>query len=122
MSNEISFIRINAVAKYNRHDAIDDAKQIITTSGGWVTDYRMFSNRSLCIQFEIEWEDAFRLYSAIQLTPMKLTEETQTLLEQLANQTNNSASSSKKDIRGTLQVTMIHDEPDMIIEVPPLEL
>ncbi|WP_435171318.1 hypothetical protein [Paenibacillus glycanilyticus] len=122
MSNEIAFIRINAVAKYNRHDAMDDAKQIITSSGGWVTDYRMFSNRSLCIQFEIEPDDAIHLYPSIQQTQLKITEETHTLLLQIANRINDTAASSNKDIRGTFQITFIHDEPDLIIEVPPLEL
>ena len=51
MTSKFSFIRINAVAKYNRFDAVDDAKEVISASGGWVTDYRMFSNRSICLCF-----------------------------------------------------------------------
>lgn len=122
MVTEIPFIRMNAVAKFNRHDAIDAAKNVITSSGGWVTDFRMFSNRSLCIQFEIEWVDAIHLYPLIQQTRLTMTEETQMLLEQVVQIINSSETCPKKDIRGTFQITFIHDEPDLIIEVPPFEL
>jgi hypothetical protein len=122
MIHDLSFIRINAVAKYNRHDAIDDAKEVITSSGGWITDYRMFSNRSICLQFEIEPKDAPRIYPAINRTRLKPVEETKAALEQIADWASHNHSRATKDIRGTFQITLIHDEPDLLIEVPPFEL
>lgn len=120
MNKISSFIRINAVAKYDRHDAMDDAKSIITSSGGWVTDYRLFSNRSICLLFEIEANDAAKLYPHIQNTKLTVTVDTEAALEELNDVLQ--TTKSNKDLKGSFQVTFVHDDPDLIIEVPPLEL
>ncbi|MFD2611557.1 hypothetical protein [Paenibacillus gansuensis] len=121
MSQQFSIIRINTVAKYDRHDAIDDAKSVIVSSGGWSTDFRMFSNNSICLQFEIEPTDAVHLYPSILQTRLILMDESREALEELSKFLQTGHPGMNRDIRGTLQVTFIHDEPDLIIEVP-LEL
>ncbi|ANE47707.1 hypothetical protein SY83_17055 [Paenibacillus swuensis] len=122
MAKAPTFIQMNTVAKYNRHDAIDDAKQIIQQSGGWVNDYKMFSNRSICLQFEIAMADALQLYPNLKQTRLIILDETRTALEQLELWLNNEMIHAERDLMGTFQITLIHDEPDLIIEVPPLEL
>lgn len=119
---KLSFIRVNTVAKYDRYDAIDEAKYAITSSGGWLTDYRMFSNTSICIQFEIELKDTLTLYSRLQQTGLKLTDESHAAFSQVSAIVSEISGAGNPDLRGTLQITFVHDDPLQIIEVPPLEL
>lgn len=77
----IKFIRINGSTKNDRHEAIDEIKETIATGGGWITDYRMFSNKSICIQFEISPIDVMRLFErCINLKSIKIYEESMILL------------------------------------------
>ncbi|MFC4779008.1 hypothetical protein ACFO9Q_19620 [Paenibacillus sp. GCM10023252] len=117
-----SFIQINTIAKYDRHQAIDDAKRIIQDSGGWVNDYKMLSNKSICLQFEMSQTDAVKLYPDLKQTSLILYENTEETLQQLTELARQSLLRSDKDLRGTFQITFVHDEPDLILDVPAFDL
>lgn len=108
--------------KYERLDATDDAKEVITVSGGWITDYRMFSNRSICLQFEIASDGVMKLYNSLNQTRLHLTDDTHESFASLSVGLSNGSLPGNTDLKGTLQITFVHDEPDLILDIPPLEL
>lgn len=100
---------------------ISRVKEAISKSGGFILDFQMFSNLSICLNFELAVGKIDRLSDALKATGMQLSEESHHLLancckglEQLDEKTRAS------EVTGTLAITFIHNEPDLRIEVPPI--
>ena len=86
-------------------------------SGGWITDFHHFSNHSVCINFEIAARDVRALASALASIKLLLSDES---ADALARYREVAPPVGADEVAGTLQVSFIHDEPDLRIEVPPI--
>lgn len=100
---------------------ISRVKEAISKSGGSILDFHMFSNLSICLNFELMVGKIDKLSEALKATGMQMSEESQRLLEncrrgleQLDGKTRAS------EVTATLAITFIHDEPDLRIEVPSI--
>jgi hypothetical protein len=113
------FIRINAHTRADRKETISLASEAINSSGGWVIDSRLFSNVSINFNFEIELKNAERLYRVLKEIDIRLTEKSRAALEELT-QMASKAYAQAGDVAGTLQITFIHNEPALRIEIPPI--
>jgi hypothetical protein len=113
------FIRINAHTRADRKETISLASEAINSSGGWVIDSRLFSNVSINFNFEIELKNIRRLYRALTQIDIRLTEKSRAALEELSERVS-ITDAPAGDVAGTLQITFIHNEPDLRIEIPPI--
>ncbi|GEC88542.1 hypothetical protein DES34_101725 [Brevibacillus brevis] len=95
---------------------------MISVSGGWALDYKMFSNVSINILFEISLRDVNRLLTEILKINVQLTNERISLLEEVTQKQAQLSEDAIFDIPGTLQITFIHNDPDLKIPVPPFNL
>jgi hypothetical protein len=93
----------------------------MTKSGAWIVDVKLFSNVSACLDFEIPSSRAEQLRDALAAMDLHLTKESDDSIASLleANKPTE-AGSLVTDIAGSLQITFIHNEPDLRIEVPPI--
>ena len=114
------FLRLNAITRLDRRLMISRAKEAISKCGS-ILDFHLFSNRSICLNFELAVGKIDQLHDSLQEAGLKLTEETERLLincrkglEQL------DWKAKASEVTGTLEITFIHDEPDLRIEVPPI--
>ncbi|ACV64598.1 hypothetical protein Dtox_3905 [Desulfofarcimen acetoxidans DSM 771] len=114
------FIRINGQTREDRHDMISKVNTAISNSGAWILNFKMFSNRLINILFEVPTNNIDKLYASLLDTGLELYEESKALLEECSNQ--QKYVNDDFDIAGTLQVTFIHNEPDLKIDVPPFDL
>lgn len=91
----------------------------LATSSAWVLDVKQFSNVSVCFSFEIPGNRVARLREALTAADLQLTGESNDAFASF-NECNESAgeASQTTDVAGTLQITFIHNEPDLKIEVP----
>ena len=115
-----TFLRLNAVTRGDRHETITRAERAIQECG-FVTDFHMFSNQSISLNFELAVGKVGTLYGLLQDTGLKFSEESRRLLENFQRgmeQLNAEARAS--EVTGTLQITFFHEEPDLRIEVPPI--
>ena len=88
-------------------------------SGEWVIDVKLFSNMSVCFNFEIPINRTEQLREALAETDLHLTRESQDSFAGLRKHTDFTAEHPQAtNIPGSLQVTFIHNEPDLRIEVP----
>ena len=100
---------------------ISRVKEAILLGGGYVTDFHMFSNAVICINFEVSAGNTGRLYASLIATELRLSQESHDLLAGYADQLRLLGERAKAaDVRGTLNITFIHDETDLRIEVPPI--
>jgi hypothetical protein len=91
----------------------------MTKSGAWIVDVKLFSNVSACFNFEIPSSHAEHLRDALAAMDLHLTKESDDSLANLVEGNNSAeAGSPVTDIAGSLQITFIHNEPDLRIEVP----
>jgi len=115
-------LRINGTTSHDRLQVIGELNQVISKSGGWVLDYKMFSNVSINILFEISLRNVDKLTSELQKITVRLTNESLSLLEEVTKTQAKLSDDGIFDITGTLQITFIHKDRDLKISVPPFEL
>jgi hypothetical protein len=93
----------------------------MTASGAWVIDVKLFSNVSVCFNFEIPSSRTAQLREALAAIELHLTKESDDSFASLLEHHESDAGGLQEpDIAGTLQITFIHNEPDLRIEVPQI--
>jgi len=115
-----TFLRLSAVTQLDRRLMMTRAKEAISEHGS-ILDFHPFSNRSICFNFELAVGKLAQLHDSLQQSGLKLTDETERLLANCRKgleQLDEKARAS--EVTGTLEITFIHDEPDLRIEVPPV--
>lgn len=116
-----NFLRLNGVTRIDRHDMISRVKEAISKGGGYILDFHLFSNASICINFEVSAGNIEKLYASLTATGLRLNQESHDLLADFCDQSEQLGEKSKTaDVAGTLQITFIHNEPDLRIECPPI--
>lgn len=116
-----TFLRLNGITRHDRHEMISRAKEAILKGGGFVTDFHMFSNLSICLNFELSARKIESFYDALKATGLGLTGESHEMLEECSKRIEQlGEEAGASEITGTLEITFIHDEPDLRIEVPPI--
>jgi hypothetical protein len=105
------FLRINGLTRADRHRTIAALRDALTGSGGWVTDFKFFSNQSVCINFEIPPKNVAAL-------DLRLDDASLTALA--AFDTPHAPREDAPEVAGTIQVSFIHHRPDLRVEVPPV--
>ena len=115
------FLRLSAVTSIGRHEMIPRVKDAILKGGGFIQDFLLISDLSICLNFELRVGNIHRLSASLKAAGLRLSEESTRLLanccaglEQLEERARAS------EVTGTLAISFIHDEPDLRIEVPPI--
>lgn len=116
-----SFLRLSGVTRASRHEMISLVTEAIRAGGGYVADFHMFSNVAITIDFEVPAANVGRLHSSLKGTGLRLSQESDELLATCGGESGEPGEAAKAvDVLGALQITFIHDEPDLRIEVPPI--
>ncbi len=99
---------------------ISRVKDAILRGGGYILDFHMFSNTAICINFEVSVGNIEKLSSSLTREAF-LNQKSHDLLADCCNQLAQLGERPKAaDVMGTLNITFIHNEPDLRIEVPPI--
>lgn len=112
------FLQLNGMTTVERHTMIERVKAALGESGAYILDFHMFSNAVLVLQFEVPRDRLAQLGPAIAATGLRLEQRSQELLAAWAKESKARGAGEARDIPGSLQITFIHNEPDLIVEVP----
>jgi hypothetical protein len=97
------------------------AKEAVIKSGGWIIDFKVFSNISICLNFELPDRNIDQLYSTLRSIGLRLSQESEDLLSNWYHRQEKPNTEPKAvDVAGTLQITFVHNEPDLRIKVPAI--
>ncbi len=107
--------RINGSTRRERQEAIAAISDAVGRSGGWLLDFHVFSNISLSLNVEIDEGRLVDLYRQLVDAGLRLSRESE---EDYARLLAADRQATGREIAGTVQVTFIHDHPDLRIEVP----
>lgn len=113
-----NILRLTGATTADRNDVIGRINRAILEGGGFVMDSKMFSNISMCFNFEVSVGSLGKFYSSI--TKETILDEMS--LDLLACWRDQESQGMPPDagVTGTLNMTFIHNEPDLRIETPPI--
>ncbi len=100
------FLQLHAVTRRPRTEIVPLLRDALVSAGGWVTDYRQFSNKTVCLMFELEESARGALLANFRGTGCVLEPATLAQLESPGS------SSGPRTCQGTLVVTLVHEDPD----------
>lgn len=103
------WLELHGFVRGDRLEAVARIRFALSGSGACIMEHQQFSNVSLCIQFEIETDRFAALEAALRSAGVTLERRS---AEALA------ASEPPGEWRGSLQVTFVHDEPDLVVTPP----
>jgi hypothetical protein len=107
-------LRLNGYTKLDRLlCGIRLREEITQTCSGWITDFFEYSNISLCLHFEIAARRVPLLLTAIERAEVRLLTEGDAVLKEFASELE-----SEDELRCSLQVTFVHNEPDLRRHIP----
>jgi hypothetical protein len=115
-----AYLRINASTREDRIEMTSRVARAIADMGGWVLDFKQFSNVSICINFEIPAKNIGKLHLSIEAMNLRLSRESDESLYRQGRLDNGPDAVPGETVPGTLQITFIHDDPDLRRDVPAI--
>lgn len=107
------FLRLDGFTRAERIGMTDRVSEAINQAGAWITDFYLYSNILICINFQVPITNLNRLAARLQETGLQLSQES---LEQLMPA--HDSILKEQELVGTLQITFVHNEPDLLRDVP----
>lgn len=109
------FLRLDGFTKAERIRMTDDVSEAINQAGAWITDFHQYSNILICINFQVPVVKLEKLAAMLQETGLQLSQES---LEQLRSAHDSMPKALELELVGTLQITFVHNEPDLLRDIP----
>jgi len=113
-----NYLRLQGITRKNRHEAIDGIQDLVRDGGGYILDSHMFSNISIAINFEVSVGNISKFCEVFEESKMLDHESLRDLNSVKEYFQNTTEAEAKQDIEGTINLTFIHNEPDLRIESP----
>uniref|UniRef100_A0A832M3Q9 Uncharacterized protein n=1 Tax=Oscillatoriales cyanobacterium SpSt-402 TaxID=2282168 RepID=A0A832M3Q9_9CYAN len=107
------FLRLDGFTRAERIGMTDRVSEAINQAGAWITDFHLYSNILICINFQVPITNLNRFAATLQETGLQLSQES---LEQLMPA--HDSILKEQELVGTLQITFVHNEPDLLRDVP----
>ena len=107
-------IMLTGVTHANRHQVTAEINDAVVTAGGWVTDHTFFSNIATNFRMVLTPHGLARFRELVVAAGVHLDEESDAVLFDLTAK----EKSLPEELPASLNVTFIHDEPDLRREVP----
>ncbi|HVF91902.1 MAG TPA: hypothetical protein VNH22_17685 [Blastocatellia bacterium] len=117
----LNYIGVRGSTRSERQESISRAKEAIQASGGWILDFKLFSNVSISVSFEAPLRGIEKLFSMLIAADIHLDRESEELLASyMRDREQLSERRLSTEVPGVLQLIFIHNEPDLRIEVPAI--
>jgi len=105
----VTSLHLQGSTRVERHAVVDIVEEAIRGTGGWILDFHQFSNISLVLELEIPPRRLDQLVQLLQaggicFRPVPAL----------------SPGDEDDAVLGTLQITFVHDEPNLHVATPPL--
>ncbi|WP_346897972.1 hypothetical protein [uncultured Roseibium sp.] len=107
-------VMLSGVTRENRHAVMSDLNDAILKTGGWVEGHTLFSNIATTFRLVLPVSALGRFGTAVSETGVALDDDSAAKLDTLET----SGRPGDEEVNLTLNVTFIHDEPDLRREVP----
>lgn len=103
----VTSLHLQGSTRVERHSLVDIVEEAIRVTGGWILDFHQYSNISLVLEVEIPPGRLAELVRLLEAGGVRFHPAPAPAEDEVA-------------VLGTLQITFIHDEPDLHVATPPL--
>ena len=107
-------ITLSSVTKKNRQDALSIINSEVLSAGGWIISHTLFSNIAATFRFEIPANNLASMQRRLEDQAIRMDTDSQKCIERL------DPAAGKEDIVAILNITFIHDEPDLRHTIPAI--
>lgn len=114
MSQRPLFLRLATVTRRDRHLATDQVADAVSAAGGWIDGHNQFSNKMTTLRFTLPASGLELLRRRLADIALGLTEETAAALDMAIA----AGHDPEREVSASFQLTFIHDEPDLRIDIP----
>ncbi|AFK57389.1 hypothetical protein [Tistrella mobilis] len=114
MSQRHLFLRLATVTRRDRHLATDQVADAVGAAGGWIDGHNQFSNKMTTLRFTLPAGGLVPLRSRLADLNLALTDEAAAALDA----TIAAGHAPDREVSASFQLTFIHDEPDLRIDIP----
>lgn len=101
-------LQLHAVTRVSYFEMTARLTAALQTAGAWIVAHQQFSNLSLCLNFEIDGQRIPCLGTELAAAGFGLSAASQQSLTEPAD----------GNVAGTLQVTFLHNDPDLVVPLP----
>ncbi len=105
----VTSLHLQGCTRVERHAMVDTVEESIREVNGWILDFHQYSNISLVLEMEIPPGRLEQLLDLLRAGGVVFG-----TLPELGPEDREDA------VLGTLQITFLHDEPDLHVATPPL--
>ncbi len=105
----VTSLHLQGSTRVERHAMVDIVEEAIRCTGGWILDFHQFSNISLVLELEVPPRRLGQL--------LRLLQDGGVIFRPAPE-----LGPGEEDdaVLGTLQITFVHEEPDLHVPTPPL--
>lgn len=104
-------LMLSGMTRRNRHEVISGLATLVPSAGGWIVDHALFSNVAATIRSEVPSAGLARFATGLAELDVSLDAESVEALSGAAGEENG-------DRMLSLNLTFVHDEPDLKHPVP----
>lgn len=104
---------LNGVTRLERQAAISATSKVVQAGGGWIDDVHLFSNVAVNLRCAIPVAGVAILAEGLGNLPLGLNHDDMALLARAGSQV-----PAGQELEFSLQITFVHDEPDLRRLVP----
>ncbi len=105
----VTSLHLQGCTRIERHAIVDMVEDAIRDANGWILDFHQYSNISLVLEMEVPPGRLDQLLDQLRAGGVSFA-----ALPELRPEEEGDA------VLGTLQITFVHDEPDLHVATPPL--
>lgn len=106
-------VQLNGFSRSERNEVISSASEAVQKGGGWIEDVLFFSNAAMNLRCVVMAAGIARLIDEIATIGVGLTPDDMASLHRAAT-----VLSDDEELRFSLQITFVHDEPDLRRHIP----
>lgn len=106
----MTIIMLSAITRIERKGATSFVFETVNSLGGWIDDVHMYSNLMNVIRFTLPADAFASLITALEEGGITVEPAT----------TPSPGRDPQRDVMATLQITFLHDDPDLRRDVPPV--
>ncbi len=110
------YARLNASTKRDRHESMALVRESFANHNGWILDVHLFSNISANLHFEIDLAHLYKVVAMLEEAGVRFTSRSHRFL--VEHKPMACDDSESVECTGTLQVTFIHNDPDLRRVIP----
>ncbi|MGI9417941.1 MAG: hypothetical protein ACR2RA_08905 [Geminicoccaceae bacterium] len=110
------FLMISGVTRADRHQVTAGVNDAISAAGGWVINHTLFSNIAITIQFSLPSPRLDEFRERLVTANVKLDDDSLAEIRTMAEK----HFPKPIDVTATLNITFIHNEPDLRREIPAI--